>query len=114
MGMRVAPPIVLSAAERARLRTCVQGKRTEVRLALRARIVLLADQGLPDQEIAARLGIVRQTAALWRSRYLAGGFGALEHDAPGRGRRPSVLLPEKIAEIVAQRAPSRVSAGDSA
>ena len=26
----------------------------------------------------------------------------MEHDAPGRGRRPSVLLPEKIAEIVAK------------
>lgn len=100
--MIVVPEIALQRPELDQLHACVRGRRTEVRLALRANIVLLADQGLTNQEIAKRLDTTRPTVALWRSRYRNGGFAALERDAPGRGRPPSILFPEKIAEIVSK------------
>jgi transposase len=54
---------------------------------MRARIVLLAAEGLSNRAIAGRLGISGHTVRLWRVRYLTGGAAALERDAPGRGRR---------------------------
>ena len=46
--MRVAPAIVLSADERAQLTKLVRSKRTSVRLAQRARIVLRAADGVQN------------------------------------------------------------------
>ncbi|HKQ84120.1 MAG TPA: IS630 family transposase, partial [Steroidobacteraceae bacterium] len=50
--MRVAPEIVLTSEERAELMRQVRSKLTSVRLAQRARIVLLAAQGLQNKDIA--------------------------------------------------------------
>jgi DNA-binding CsgD family transcriptional regulator len=41
----------------------------------RAKIILLADQGFSDTEIARRLGITRQTVGKWRARYYEWGLG---------------------------------------
>ena len=57
--MRVAPRIELTETERAELTKLVRSKRTSVRLAQRAHIVLLAAQGLQNKDIAARLGVGR-------------------------------------------------------
>ena len=57
--MRVAPQIELTDEERAELMKLVRFKRTSVRLAQRARIVLLAAQGLQNTDIAAQVGIGR-------------------------------------------------------
>ena len=50
--VRVAPEIVLSDEQREVLDELIRSKRTSVRLALRARIVLLAVFGLPNNDIA--------------------------------------------------------------
>jgi transposase len=54
-------------------------------LAQRARIVLLASEGLPNAEIARRVGVARQTVIDWRARYEAVGIGGLG-DLPRSGR----------------------------
>ena len=59
-------------------------------VARRARIVLLAMDGLSHAKIAARVGVSRPTVILWIERFTAGGADALLHDAPGRGRRASI------------------------
>ncbi len=41
-------------------------------LARRARIVLLAGDGVPNAEIARRVGVSRPTVIGWRDRYLEG------------------------------------------
>jgi transposase len=58
-------------------------------LAARARIVLLAADGLPNAEIARRTGTSRPTVVDWRSRYDAGGIRALD-DQPRSGRPPKI------------------------
>jgi transposase len=70
-------------------------------LAQRARIVLLAAQGLANAEIARRVGTTRPTVILWRNRYVAGGIGALgDLDRPGR---PPVI--DDAAVVVATLQP---------
>jgi transposase len=58
-------------------------------LARRARIVLLAGEGVPNTDIAARVGVSRPTVNLWRDRYATGGISALV-DEPRSGRPAQV------------------------
>jgi transposase len=51
----------------------MRSERISVRLAQRARIVLLAAQGLQNKDIAEQLGIGRVQVARWRERYLQAG-----------------------------------------
>ena len=55
--MRIAAEIVLTGEQKSGLERFARGRRTEDRLVLRARIVLLAADGHTDLEIAERLGI---------------------------------------------------------
>jgi len=52
---------------------------------LRAKIVLLAAEGLQNKAIAARLDTPRQIVRKWRQRYLEEGLAGLE-ERPRRGR----------------------------
>lgn len=97
--MRVAPSVVLSAEEEAKLKKCARGRSTSVRLAQRSRIVLLAAAGLQNQQIATQLNIDRETVGRWRHRYAESGLGGIEKDAPRPGRRPSIS-PAKVREVV--------------
>lgn len=58
-------------------------------LAQRARIVLLAADGLPNAQIARQVGVSRPTVVDWRARYDAGGISAL-HDVKRSGRPPEI------------------------
>src|SRR5206468_5140270 len=56
-------------------------------LAQRARIVLLAGDGLGTNEIARRAGVSKPTVILWKKRYAAGGIGGLaDRPKPGKPR----------------------------
>ena len=58
---------------------------------IRARIVLLAAEGLGNDEIAARLDTRREVVSKWRKRFFEEGLAGLE-ERPRRGR-PSVFPP---------------------
>jgi transposase len=88
--VRVALEIVLTDAERAELTKLVRSKRTSVRLAQRARIVLLAAQGLQNQVIAEQLGVGRVQVSRWRERYARTRLAGIERDLP-RGAPPTTV-----------------------
>ncbi len=68
---RLAPtPLQLTEAEREQLQQLVNRHSTPQQIAIRARIILLADQGLNHREIARELGISRDMTRLWRHRWL--------------------------------------------
>lgn len=99
--MRVAKRIQLVAEDRAVLERILAVGGPLSRAGQRARIVLLADEGQRDCEIAARLGITAEKSARWRARFLAGGPEAVLMDAPRPGKPPTIetALLEKIREI---------------
>ena len=64
------PAINLSDAERQALEKLIKAHSTEQQLVPRARIVLVASQGLNNAQIARELQITTDTARLWRDRWL--------------------------------------------
>ena len=86
--MRRAPQITLSASQRKQLHGYARGRRVAVRLALRAKIILLAAEDWQNKQIAAQLSVSRQLAARWRKRFLQAGIRGIEKDAPRPGRKP--------------------------
>ncbi|TPQ43093.1 IS630 family transposase [Cupriavidus pinatubonensis] len=97
--MRIAAKVELSESQRKQLETWAAGRRVPVRLAERARMILLAAQGKTDKEIGAELGIWRGTVARWRSRFIADGVTAIEHDETRPGRKPKISA-NKVKTIV--------------
>jgi transposase len=87
--MRIAPKIELTAQQRRDLQKLVSGRRTEVRVVTRARIVLAASRGMENQKIATEVGVNRETVGLWRSRFLKKGVAGLLKDLPRGGRKPT-------------------------
>ena len=85
--LRVAPAIVLSEDEEAELKKLVRSKLSSVRMVQRARIVLLAAQGVQNKDIAKELGVGRVQVARWRDRYAQARFEGIERDLP-RGAPP--------------------------
>jgi len=57
-----------------------------VRLVQRANIVLLAADGLPNKEIAARMKVNPNTVVRWRGRFARERFAGIARDRPC-GRR---------------------------
>ena len=70
-------------------------------LAQRARIVLLAADGVPVREIVARVGASKPTVIGWKKRYAAEGVGGLQ-DRPKPGR-PVVV--DEVAVVLATLEP---------
>jgi transposase len=97
--MRVATAISLTEEQREQLERYARGRSVSVRLALRARIILLAANGLENQVIAQQVGTGRDTVALWRKRFAATGIAGIVKDAPGRGRK-ATLSRQKVQEIL--------------
>jgi len=86
-------------ADRAKLERRARDRGAEARVAERARIVLLAADGLTGPQIAERVGCTEPTVVKWRRQYAAGGLAGLE-DAPRPGGPRTVLTDEAISEIL--------------
>lgn len=68
-------------------------------LATRARVVLLAAEGLRDAEISRRLGVSRQTVGSWRHRWQSAGLPGLE-ERPRTGRPATVDEAEVVTRAL--------------
>ncbi len=69
-------------------------------LAQRARIVLLAADGVSNTAIAAKVGVSRPTVIDWRNRYLSRGLAGLADD-PRSGRPRSIDHRQVVAATLA-------------
>src|SRR4051812_1351171 len=94
----VAVAVVLDADELAQLERWTRRRTSAQALAQRARIVLLAADGLKNTEIAARLGITRGMAATWRARFVEHRLDGLT-DEPRPGR-PRTVTDDKVEEVI--------------
>lgn len=105
--MRRAPAIVLLPAERRQLRAWCR-RTSGARLATRARIVLLAADGLTNGAIADRLKVNSETVGRWRSRFLVTRADGLVQDAPrgGSARRVPRTTVQRIVRATTARSPA--------
>jgi transposase len=95
----MASTTVVSKEQRVVLERWVAARSTPQGVAVRARIVLLASEGVSNSAIARVLAVSRPTVILWRSRFAEGGTAALTETRPGRGRKPTISA-AKIKAIV--------------
>jgi transposase len=86
-------PYVIELSEQEREVLEAQARRYTLpyRDVVRAKIVLMAAQGLDNDEIASRLSTRREIVSKWRKRFFTERLGGLE-ERPRRGR-PSVFPP---------------------
>lgn len=108
--MRVAPPVVVDESVRRKLEQQARGRSTPARVVMRSRIVLLAAEGLQNNQIAAQLGIAARTVALWRGRFVKLGLGGLLKDADRPGRKPSIPA-AVVAKVIEKTTQSRPANG---
>jgi len=83
--------IELTGEERLALETRARKYTLPYRDVVRARIVLLAAQGLRNDEIARRLDTRREVVSLWRKRFFEQRLAGLE-ELPRHGR-PAIFSP---------------------
>ena len=88
--MRTTQPIILSSDECKTLKTWANARSIPARLVQRANIIVMAADGISNQDIAKKLGISRPTVQLWRTRFLSLRLSGLEKDAPRPGRIPKI------------------------
>jgi transposase len=99
--------LVLSEAEREQLETWSRRRTSAQALATRSRIVLAADEGASNTEIASRVGVHRNTVALWRSRFASERLdGLLDEPRPGRPRTISDAQVEEVIVKTLESMPS--------
>src|SRR5680860_178259 len=86
--------------DRPRLEALTRGHTASATVAVRARTVLLASEGLPNIEIGRLTGLSRPSILKWRSRYAELGVDGLK-DAPRPGRVPVIDELNVITETLA-------------
>ena len=96
--------ITLRSEERSDLEGLIRSHSTAQHLARRARMIVMAADGVGVGETALRLGVWRKGVSFWRARWLAGGHGdsAAERlcDAPRSGA-PATITAEQTCAIIA-------------
>ena len=95
--MRKIERISISAADRERLERLVRDRNTPQKVVWRARMVLLASDGLRAEAIAATVGKSLLTVRRWRRRYVAKGVDGLFE-----GRNPPVARQAAVADKIKQ------------
>ena len=109
--MRTAPHITLDDDQRTTLQRWARGRRTPIRLVFRAKIVLLAANGMQNKEIAADLKVDRSIVGRWRARFAQHGLSGIEKDAPRGGRKPTQRnnLAQLILDTTTKETPSNAT-----
>jgi transposase len=94
------------AGDREVLRSWTRSPSLRAGLAQRARVVLLAAEGVGTAEIVRRLGLSKPAVIGWKRRYAAEGIAGLE-DRPKSGR-PRVIDPVEVVLATLEPPPARL------
>jgi putative transposase len=91
-------PIILSQEENEQLISISKSRSLPHALVNRARIVLMAAEGVPNHAIAEKVNLSPQMVCKWRQRYLQQGLSGLHDEL--RSGRPRSVSDEKVAVLV--------------
>lgn len=107
MARRVLPPLSVTATERTRLEEWTRRPTTAQALAARARIILAADRGLTNKQVAAEVGVHHVTVGKWRERFVHKRLdGLLDEPRPGAPRRIGDDLVERVVSLTLESKPA--------
>jgi transposase len=97
---RPKKPLAVKPADRERLEWLARRPKTAQRVAIRSKIILRAEEGLTNPEIARKLGVTGATVGKWRERYRVPGMeGLADEPRPGTPRK---ITDTQVAEAVTQ------------
>ena len=100
-SMRTGRPkqlLVLSSEELTQVQALATSRSLPHGLVVRAKIVLLASEGMFNKAIAQQLGLSSLTVGKWRKRYLEQGIQGLYDEL--RSGRPRSVSDEKVAAVI--------------
>ncbi len=108
--MRRAAQIELTPEEESVLSATARSRRSSVREAERARIILLAAAELTNKEIATKLGTGEPVVGRWRKRFAEDRLAGLTEKA-GRGRKPryGARKVKKIVDATVKSTPAQAT-----
>lgn len=95
---RPLAPLTLTDSEREELVSMTRSRSMPQSLASRARVVLLAADGMSNTEIAERMGLSKPTVGIWRDRYRTQRLAGL-YDEPRPGG-PRSIEDEQVATLL--------------
>src|SRR3972149_3541130 len=103
---RPLAPLTLTLDEQETLQRWVQRRKTAQALALRARLILAAAEGVPNHAIAARLQVTAQTVSKWLKRFLTRRVdGLLDEPRPGAPRTIRDADVERVITVTLETRP---------
>jgi transposase len=93
-----AAALAVSEGQRGVLEALSVARTAPHREVQRARVLLMAADGVANTEIASRLGVTPVTVRSWRKQFQAEGMAKFAKVAPGRGRKPQI--PQEVIEQI--------------
>src|SRR6478752_2798025 len=94
-----ADPLPLTDGDREILTRLAASQTASLRLVMRAKVLLMAGDGVANSLIAQRTGLSVGTVRTWRARFLVDGVAKLGKVASGRGRKATITQAQ-VDEIV--------------
>jgi putative transposase len=94
----IARKILLEPDQQSQLESLAASRSLPHALVMRARVILMAAEGIQNIDIASEVGMTRETVGKWRKRYSEYGIQGL-HDELRPGR-PRTISDERIAELL--------------
>ena len=95
---RPTSPIDLTDGQRRQLESMANSRSLPHSNVIRARIVLMAADGMTNTDIAPKVGLSKGMVGIWRRRFLSQGVEGLQ-DEPRPGR-PRSVGDQEIAELI--------------
>ena len=96
---KAAAALVMSAGQREALTVLARSSTSAHREVERARVLLMAADGVANSQIAANVGVTPVTVRSWRDRFASEGLAKFGQVRQGRGRKPGISA-EKVEEIL--------------
>ena len=96
---KAAAPLRMSTGQREALTVLSRSSTAAHRQVQRAKVLLMAADGVANSQIAATVGVTPVTVRAWRTRFAQEGLAKFSVVREGRGRKPGIT-PAQVEEIV--------------
>jgi putative transposase len=96
----IARTVELNSDTRQQVEAFAQSRSLPHALVVRAKVILMASEGMQNIDIAEKVGLSRESVGKWRARFIEGGLNGLYDEL--RPGRPRQIEEERIAVLIAK------------